>query len=103
MQCLARRLACMFAAVTLVRLVAANALEANALEVAAVQALLCNLLLSVTRNLALCCCCCRQPIDVMLGLSFLVKRAHKSIPGLWLQENDTTMTGTCSCERVGIM
>uniref|UniRef100_A0A383WPQ1 Uncharacterized protein n=1 Tax=Tetradesmus obliquus TaxID=3088 RepID=A0A383WPQ1_TETOB len=35
-----------------------------------------------------------QPIDVMLGLNFLVKRAHKSIPGLWLQENDTTMTVT---------
>jgi hypothetical protein len=29
----------------------------------------------------------------MLGLNFLVKRAHKSIPGLWLQENDHTMTG----------
>jgi hypothetical protein len=38
----------------------------------------------------------------MLGLNWLVKRAHKSIPGLWLQENDTTLTGVCcACGMCG--
>lgn len=28
----------------------------------------------------------------MIGASYLVKQVHKSIPGLWVQENDSVVT-----------